>query len=882
MSKGKEPPCRDAVRHGQWTGSPGGEGTAPRLFRTPPMYKPAHPCLSAGPKTGNRTHRVSRRSLKTLTLLVPLLLGLALAAGGFLYVQAKRAEPGYSGTVRLDGLGAHVMVRYGAHAVPTIDASDLDDLLFAQGYVVASERMWQMDLMRRLATGRLAEVLGEQVLPADRFFRTIGLGAAARRGLDALDDADRAHLVAYAAGVNAYIAGAEGRLPFEYRIAGFAPALWTPADSLAIAEYMGWVLSFNVREELVFLATAARVGAERAAGLFPVDEGVEPPPVSPALAAHLDAAGVPGASATPDPTPDPVAALIRDLGLPVPGAASNAWLVNRHRTGDGGAILASDPHLAPSMPGIWYQLELVSPELRATGVALPGFPFVVSGHNGHLAWAFTATIADSQDIFIERPTADGSAVERPGGGVEPILVLREPIAVAGRAEPEILEVRTTGHGVIIDDVLGISTGTPMQFVDVPKTGLLALRTNLEIPDRPVSAFRRLNTATTIAQAREAGHDLRRTSVNLMLAHRDGGIAWQVTGMLPERGRGSGKFPSPGWEAGYGWRGYQDPAGLPASVDPADGVIVTANQRTVPAERAAAVSHSWMAPYRAQRIGELLGAADGPLTAADMARIQRDRVSLQVQTFLRALRDVRPALDALDAGDGRAARIADELLQGWDGAFAPDSRPAALFALLQPALYEALYGDELGDGLDALMSIATAHYNALEQVMHTGRSAFWDDIATPQPEGPAEVWANALRAAADALDQRLPAAADQRLDALRQLRFPHAFDLLPLVGPLFSVGPLPVGGDAHTIDVMKTLPSAPGAVTYIPTVRLVMTPTDWAGSRISLPLGQSGHRLSPYRTDRLDDWLHGDGVPLPWGGPAPDETVGVLQLEPVAR
>jgi acyl-homoserine lactone acylase PvdQ len=198
--------------------------------------------------------------------------------------------------------------------------------------------------------------------------------------------------------------------------------------------------------------------------------------------------------------------------------------------------------------------------------------------------------------------------------------------------------------------------------------------------------------------------------------------------------------------------------------------------------------------------------------------------------------------------------------------------------LQPALFEALYRDELGEDLAALVSIATAHYNALEEVMHTGRSSFWDDTTTLGQEGPAQVWATALRAAADALDQEL-AHDERRLDAVRQLGFPHAFDGLPLFGRLFSVGPLPVGGDAHTIDVMKTLPTSPGTVTFIPTVRVVLTPGDWAASRISLPLGQSGHPFSPYRTDRLLDWLNGRGQPLPWGGPAPRDTIGVLRLLP---
>ncbi len=799
-----------------------------------------------------------------LLIALALLSLLPLIGGGYLFWQAKRAEPSYAGTLRLSGLIAPVTVRYGEHAVPTIEAANVADLLFAQGYIVAAERMWQMDLMRRLAAGRLAEVFGERVLSADRFFRTIGLQKAARRSLAALDDTDRTNLAAYAAGVNAYIAEAEDRLPLEYRIAGFVPAPWAPEDSLVIAEYMGWVLSFNVREELVFLKTAARVGSELAVELFPVDDGVSPPP---------EASTLPGYGGT-TPTLDALDALIGRLGLPTPGAASNAWVVNGHRTRDGSALFASDPHLTPSLPGIWYQLELASPELHATGVTLPGFPFVVSGHNTHLAWGFTAVIADTQDVFLERVIADGNAVERPNDRPEPIATRRGQIAVEGREQPEILEIRSTSHGVIVNDVLGDNTGTPMDLARVPAAGLLALRTNFEIPDRAAAGFYRLNMARTIAQARDAARDLRRTSVNLMLAHRDGGIAWQVTGMLPARGRGSGKYPSPGWQIGYGWTGYQDLTALPASVDPADAVIITANQRTVSPEQAPAISQSWMAPYRAQRIRQLLDGMN-PVTADDMAGIQRDRVSLQAKTFLRALRRVQPELEAIDA---EAARIADTLLT-WNAEFVPDSRPAALFVLLQPALFRALYGDELGDDLPSLMSIATAHYNALEEVMHTGRSSYWDDVRTPAPEGPVQVWAAALRGAEDELQRRLPTTDSQRLDAVRQLRFPHAFDQLPMLGRLFSVGPLPVGGDSHTIDVMKSLPSAPETVTYIPTLRTVITPADWSGSRISLPPGQSGHRFSPYRTDRLDDWLNGRSRLLQWKGPAPDETIGVLQMLP---
>jgi acyl-homoserine lactone acylase PvdQ len=800
-----------------------------------------------------------------------LLLGFALLvilpAGTALYLfwAAKRAEPAYSGTLELAALSAPVTVRYGAHAVPSVEAGNLSDLLFAQGFLVASERMWQMDLMRRLAQGRLAEALGEKALKADRFFRTIGLGRTAARSVTALDEAERAHLEAYAAGVNAYIAGAVGRLPLEYLIAGFEPAPWTPADSLAIGEYMAWMLSFNVREELVYLRLAARVGKARALELFPVDEGVpapERPSDLPDLSGEI-------------PHFQSLFSLVGGLGLPVPGPASNAWAINGRRTEDGRALLANDPHLAPSMPGIWYELELHAPQLHVAGAVLPGVPFVAIGHNEHIAWGFTTVIADTQDIFVERPVGDGRAVQRPEGRTEPIAKRIESIEVKGRSRPVRLEIRSTSHGTIINDVLGNNTGTPMDLTKVATADLLALRTNLEVPDRASVAFYRLNSAETIAEGRAAMADLRRASMNLMMADREGSIAWQVSGLLPQRGRGTGQFPSPGWEPGYGWTGYVDPSRNPSLVDPPGYALVTANHRTVPPDHEVALSNSWMAPYRAQRVEQMLSARN-PLTAEDLADMQLDRMSLQALRFKEALGAVVAEVRVLD---GEARIVADEILMGWDGDFEPDSRGAALFLLLQPALFEALYGDELDEDLDALMSIGIAHYNALEETLYSGESSFWDDEDTPEQESATHVWARALREAKEELDRRLPEPGSQRLDALRHLSFPHAFDRIPVIGDLFSVGPLPVGGDAHTVNTMKTSLLEPERATFIPTLRAVLTPADWSGSRTTLPLGQSGHRFSPYRTDQLDDWLEGRTHPLQWEGPAPGEEIGVLVLKP---
>jgi acyl-homoserine lactone acylase PvdQ len=296
--------------------------------------------------------------------------------------------------------------------------------------------------------------MGKQALAPDQFFRTIGLAHAAEASFNALEPRFRRYLEAYAAGVNAYQAGAAWRRPLEYLLAGFQPAPWLPQDSLAIGEYMAWMLSFDARDELVYLRLAARLGPKRALELFPTDEGIPAPDYArdlPAYAADYSKAF------------ETLLAMPARWGLPVPGAASNAWAVNGERTADGQALLANDPHLSATMPGLWYELELRAPGVHAAGVALPGVPFVLIGHNEDLAWGFTTTMADTQDIFVERLTKDRRHVKRAGSAPEAVGSRVESIRVKGRPVPVELTVRTTSNGVIINDVLGPVTGTPMDL-----------------------------------------------------------------------------------------------------------------------------------------------------------------------------------------------------------------------------------------------------------------------------------------------------------------------------------------------------------------------------------------------------------------------------------
>ncbi|NEV61583.1 penicillin acylase family protein [Thiorhodococcus minor] len=809
------------------------------------------------------------------TLSILLLLLIAGVAG--VYWLGKRAEPLYDGTVALPGLAAPVRVVYGPHAVPSIAADSLHDLLFAQGYVVASERLWQMDLMRRLASGRLAELFGPKLLPVDRFFRTIALGAEARRSLAALEPDDVALLRAYADGVNAYIARSAGRLPLEYLIARLGPEPWRPEDSLAIGAYMAWTQSFNLRGELTFLRLAQRIGPTLARELFPVDEGLPAPLVEPELVSYLAQRGA-GRVARVDPARlDRLLALPGRLGMPMQGPASNAWLVSGLRSATGGALLANDPHLAASTPSIWYELELSAPQFHVAGAALPGVPLILIGHNADLAWGITSVIADTQDVFIEQVTDDGAHVLRSGGESEPIATRWESIAVKG-GQPVRVAIRSTSRGLVLNDILGEVTGSLMDLPDAGLEDLLVLRQAHDQPDLGFRAVRRLCQARTLEAAMAAGLDMRHVSANLMLAHRDGGIAWQMTGQLPQRGKGTGAFPLPGWIDAYAWQGLVPQEMNPAYVDPVTGILITANNRSIAPDYPVRVSNAWSSPHRAQRIAALL-AGEPVLEADDMARIQGDRVSLRARAVRDAVLALEPEIRAEDAG---AWELVETYLRDWDGAMIAESRSAVFVELLESALFQALYGDELGEDLPALMSLAIVHYDPLAETLRSSVSSFWDDVTTPETEAPAEIWARALRAASARLAELPPGAEAGEPPALalvRSVAFPHAFDGLPLVGGLFSAGPVAVGGSADTIDVAKALPQDLWRVLFVPSMRLVATPGDWSQTRGSLTLGQSGHVFSPYRDDQLEDWRAVRGHAWPWKGPAEGATIGELLLSP---
>jgi acyl-homoserine lactone acylase PvdQ len=779
---------------------------------------------------------------------------------------ARQALPAYGGRVLLPGIERPVQVTFGPHAVPHVRAETPQDLLVAQGFLVARERMWQMDMLRRLARGRLAEVLGPRLLPVDRMFRVLGLERAAEESLAAVDTEVRALLEAFADGVNRYLAAARQALPLEYWLVWATPEPWHPVDSLAVLEYMAFSLSFNARHELTFLKLAGRVGADRARELFPADEGLPAPAYAEELVEVVSRVG-------------PVAGAVGAALALAPGlaaGASNSWALAGPRADRGLPLLANDPHLAPTVPALWYELELEAPGYHAAGISLPGVPFVLIGHNEDLAWGLTTAMADTQDVFLERLLPGGQTAERADGGREPVGSRVEAIRVRGEDRPVEVRVRHTSNGVVLNDLLAEPAGTPQDFPTWHGPYLLTLRSSLETPDRSLRALYDLNRSRGVEELLAAAHGVRHAAQKLMYAHRDGALGWYVTGAIPLRARGLGAFPVPAWTGGYGWTGYLPEAANPAvaRAGPA-GYLVAANDRALPEAYPWQVGSTWMAPYRAARLHERL-AGSARLSPGDLAALQHDVLSVEVSRYRAALERLAPALESADP---EAARLARRWLSGWDGRFEPDDPAAAFFVRLRPRLAAALLEDELGEDLRDLLAISALAYNGLQEVVASGRSSFWDDVRTPRVEGPAEIWARALRATARSLGGRDRDLERARLDRVRGLLFAHAFHWVPALGPLFDVGPLEVRGDDHTVSVMKGSLLEPDSVQFVPSYRVVLTPGDWTRTRGTNTLGQSGHRLSPHRTDQLADWVAGRTHPWSWGGPRGGSVLGRLSLEP---
>jgi len=718
----------------------------------------------------------------------------------------RSARPPRDGVVTVPGLRGEVEVWRDSLDVPHVFAASESDLLFAQGYLHAQDRLWQMELLRRAGEGRLSELFGERTVSTDRFLRVLELARDSRRDALAADSANGARMDAYAAGVNAWIAYHPGALPPEFLLLRFRPEPWTRAQSMLIGRLMALDLSAYASSQALTRAVQG-LDSARTAALLP-----SYPEWGPTIM-----------EATPPAIPPTAAAVLEGASI---ARASNAWVVAGERTRSGRPILANDMHLALRAPSLWYLMVLHADSLAVTGMSLPGVPYIVAGHNRAVAWGFTNAMLDDADLFAERPDPADSGRYLTPEGSSPFEFVADTIIVRGHA-PEVFRYRRSRHGPVVSDVLpGLG--------ELP----LALRWTSQDPAHSLEAVRDLNYAHDWSTFRAAVARFDDPHQNVVFADTAGHIGYAMGGRIPIRGDGTRRpptLPVPGWTGDWDWRGYLPAAAHPAVLDPACGYVVTANNRQAAGALADRISTEWETPFRATRIVELVGGAHD-LTTADIHAMQLDVRDAHAERYRD--RAVAAARAAGLSGDADA-------LTGWDLRALPRSHPAALYYAwyerLRSLLAENLYGDSTG-----YMPRRIAD-NALEQ-----RAVPW----LPSDSGPAAFDSLSRAAFAEAA----VFVGDQDWGDLHGLLIAHALGGITILQRLLRLNleTAAVPGSETTVNVLQTeARGLPAVGVFGPSQRHVVDLGDPDGSGgFIIPTGESGLPFDGHYRDQFDRWQYG--------------------------
>ncbi|MDO9103961.1 MAG: penicillin acylase family protein [Methylovulum sp.] len=755
---------------------------------------------------------------------------------GYFVLVAGSPEGGSA----LNGLIEPVEIYRDSHDVPHIYAQSSDDAYFALGYLHAQERLWQMDLNRRAGSGRLAEIFGDDTLEQDQFVRTLGLRRAAQANLSWLDPTTLTSLQAYAHGVNAYL-GESHILPPEFYLLGIRPEAWHPADSLVWLKMMAWRLSGNWWEELLNLKLQQRLSAGQFNDLFPPYPGDAPRvlPTTQKLYAGLE------------PLAGKLLAQHSDEAHKSIG--SNNWVLDGSRTASGKPLLANDPHLPLTAPSLWYFAHLHAPGLNVIGATLPGIPGVLLGRNERVAWAFTNTGPDSQDVFFEKLLPGQPARYQTPSGSQAFDEIQETIKIKGQPD-QVLTVRTSRHGPVISDA------DPVARQNAPEGMVAALSwVGLRPDDATIRFMLNAGSARTAVELKETARDFHAPQQNIVYADADGKIGFIAAGRVPVRHADNevqGLLPVPGWLAKYDWQGLIPFGELPQQSGSPDGKIVTANQKITPPGYPHFITSGWALPYRAERIAALLEQRSQH-DVDSFAAIQNDVGNPLAQQCL-------PRLLALQTDDSEA-RQALHLLRAWDGRMVADAPQPLIFAEWLRQLASVLYQDKLGDGLYDMVGDYQPLF--LTQVLGNrhGAAARWCATALPgQAVCDAEI-NRALQAALANIKQHYgDDPAQWHWGQAHVTVFKHQpFGAVSLLAWLFNVEAQSPGG-MDTINVSGYRYDT-GSGLYIgeagAAFRAVYDLAEPDNSVFILGTGQSGNPLSGHYRDMAQAWLQGGYVPL---------------------
>lgn len=857
-------------------GNPAPSSSPPVTPPTPTLRSatspPASPHLPQAP-----TPRAGARRWAWAVLLGLLILGLVVAAA--LAWHLHRAQPSWSGNFALppsSGLAGPVRIERDANAVPTIHAETLNDLMFGLGWAHAQDRLWQMEVHRRIGAGRLSEAFGSATLDNDRFLRALGIRRAAERQWEQLAPQSQQLLEAYAAGVNASVAQLRA-LPPEFVLTGVQPEPWHPIDSLSWTLMMAWDLGGNWTTELMRLRLSAVLDVQRIQELLPPTPGQRLPKLRDYSQTYREL-GLHGPTdgASAEASPSRLWEALSDAAplSGVEGTGSNNWVLSGDRTTTRKPLLANDPHLGLSAPALWYMARLQSPQLRAAGATLPGVPLVVLGQNAHLAWGFTNTGPDVQDLYIEAIDGQDAKRYRTPNGSLPFEIHEERIRVKGGADVQ-MTVRSTRHGPVISDAGTLKDLTPA----LERQGyVLALRWSALEPDMDmVGAGLGLVMADSVESFLRASQRWYAPMQNMVVADQAGRIAMVAAGRVPMRRPDNdlmGTAPALGWESRYDWVGWVPFDETPRTIDPPSGAIATANQRIHGDDYPHFLGTDWALPYRQQRIEQLLSAKPRH-SLDDLIAVQQDEKSLAAQVLLPWLQRAQ--------SNHPAAAAAKAHLDTFDGTMHADATAPLLYWAWHRALSRRLLEPHLGSERYERLVSQRSLQDALEGILRR-QDAFWCDAPqTPEREScdtrVSQAWTDALETLAGRFG---PDVSRWRWDAAHVAVAEHKpFSKVPGLRGQAELQ-RPIGGDTFTIHAQRVGLGGPidqrFRSTHGPSLKAVYDLKDPLRSRFIHSSGQSGLFWSPHYRDFLDRWATGNGIPV-WVAPSEAAALGSLTLTP---
>ncbi|QOY36961.1 penicillin acylase family protein [Anaerobacillus isosaccharinicus] len=767
-------------------------------------------------------------------ILCSLLFFLTLAVGlGYWFV--KRSHPGLTGTVIAQPLNSEVTVIRDERGVAQIKAVSLEDLFFVQGYVTAQDRLYQMDMTRRLASGRLSEVVGKQALETDRFFRTYGMHRTTDRLVSMFNEETTRIVDAYVSGVNQYIeeAFSSGKYPIEFRILGYEPNPWTKEDTALVVKYMGYTLSGNFRAELEHYRMIKKLGHIDAPRLFPEY--------------HIDDA-FPTIYTVSEASPFSLTEL-ENLTTFAPDEfnGSNNWVIGGDYTESGFPFVADDPHLGFAIPSVWYQTHLqLDGDFHSVGVTVPGVPGVVLGHNEHMAWGVTALSVDQEDLFLEKAHPQNPQLYLFDDIWEEATIIEEVIEIKDE-EPFIERVEVTRNGPIINKVV---TNGPYQAISLRWTGYEA--------GEELNGIMRLNRATNVHEFTEGLNGFVTPALSWVYADRDGNIGFRGQALMPIRNNSNGMLPVPGWDPDYQWQGFIPNEELPQIINPERGYIMTANNKPVDDEYPYEIGRSFY-PYRAERLTELIEdtiASDELFTIEKMKEMQTDVLNVQARSLLPILLDAVSRSEIITPLSGLEKDVYD-MLRDWDYQEKVDSGGALAwnhwYNLLGPALFDDLLGFSYNHNLVIYQVLQEAHQHPDHQLFGSLR----DGLQLSLDELARETFAAAIDGIVDIQGKNTSKWAWGKWHTLT---IDHPLGAVKPLHLLFNVGKWEIGGSGATPNA-NAYNRHSGKVTGGAGWRFVADLASVNSMYDIVMPGQSGQVFSPHYSDQVDTWAEGNLYPM---------------------